>query len=527
VSSSGKGGGKSRRSKATAVPVALLAAALRSQSEGVFIATRRVGSNGLKIIFANASFCAMTGHAESWLVGRAHGLFHVEASEIERLRVWLNEAHPKQPLVGEGHLLRADGSTIYASWSFDPLGGANGKITHVVATYRDMTEKHRLQEALVHAQRLDAVGRLAGGVAHDFNNLLSVINGYCELLAVRTTTDEESLRQLNEIHAAGRKAAALTQQLLTFSRRQPMDSRITNLSELVQENAEIMRRLLGESGRLELELDENLANVRTDPAQFQQVLLNLVLNARDALRDNGRIVVRTVNREIKPDEEQRGPGDVPPGHYAMISVTDNGTGMDRETQGHLFEPFFTTKPNGKGTGLGLALVYGVVQQSAGFIRVKSELLVGSTFDILLPAVSEPVQRAARIGTMSPFPSTRGSESVLLVERDDVVRKMVAGILTTDGYRVIAAATPADALIAARSAGRPIQLLIGNISGEGEKLARALEAAKPGLRIINVCAPETAEPLDWVSPAHQFPMSKPFALSELLTSVRRLLDTRRR
>lgn len=469
----------------------------------------------------------MTGHLERELIGQAHGLFHADSAEIARLRPWLSGARPGQPLVGEGYLLRANGSTLYASWSFDPLFNARGRLTHIVATYRDMTEKRRLQEALVHAQRLDAVGRLAGGVAHDFNNLLSIINGYCEMLAIRLASDEQAVRDITEIHTAGRKAAGLTQQLLAFSRRQPMDSRVINLNDLVKENAEIMRRLLGETGQLVLELDEKLANVRTDAAQFQQVLLNMVINARDALRDQGRIVVKTENREIKLREGSGGLPCPPAGHYAMVSVTDNGTGMDSETQSHLFEPFFTTKPDGRGTGLGLALVYGVVQQSSGFISVKSELLVGSTFEILLPAVAEPVQRPSLVGTMSPFPSTRGSESVLLVERDEVVRKMVAGILTADGYRVIATGTAGEGLTAARAAGRPVQLLIANISGEGETLARALEAAKPGLRVINVCPPESAEPLEWIAPAHQFPISKPFALSELLTSVRRLLDTRKR
>lgn len=469
----------------------------------------------------------MTGHEERELVGQAHGLFHADPSEIARLRPWLKNARSGQPLVGEGYLVRANGTTVYVSWSLDPLCDARGRVTHIVATYRDMTEKRRLQEALVHAQRLDAVGRLAGGVAHDFNNLLSIINGYCELLAIRLASDEAAVRDITEVHTAGRKAAALTQQLLAFSRRQPMDSRVINFNELVKDNAEIMRRLLGEKGELLLELDEKLANVRTDPAQFQQVLMNLVINARDALRDQGRIVVRTENRIVKPLEGSGGLPCPPPGHYVMVSVTDNGTGMDSETQSHLFEPFFTTKPDGKGTGLGLALVYGVVQQSAGFISVKSELLVGSTFEILLPAVTDPVQRVSTVGTLSPFPSTRGSESVLLVERDEVVRKMVAGILTTDGYRVIATGTPAEGLTAARAAGRPVQLLIANISGEGETLARALEAAKPGLRVINVCPPESAEPLEWIAPSLQFPISKPFALSELLTSVRRLLDTRKR
>ena len=312
-------------------PAALLAAALRAQSEGVFIAECKCGALGLKILFANDSFCAMTGYSAQALVNRAHGFLHLERVDIERLRHWLPKAQPGQPLVGEGYLRRADGSSTSAAWSFDPLCNARGRMTHIVASYRDQTEKRRLQEALVHAQRLDAVGRLAGGVAHDFNNLLSVINGYCEMLAAHVASNPQSMREVAEIHHAGRKAAALTQQLLAFSRRQPLNARVINLNDLVNANAGIVRRLVGEAGKLELELGENLANVKTDPAQFQQVLLNLVLNARDALRDRGRIVVTTENRELKTGLNRR-QLDTPPGRYVAITVADNGTGMDAETQ---------------------------------------------------------------------------------------------------------------------------------------------------------------------------------------------------
>ena len=220
-------------------------------------------------------------------------------------------------------------------------------MTQVVATFRDLTEKRRLQEALVHAQRLDAVGRLAGGVAHDFNNLLAVINGYCEILAAHVAMNPQALREVAEIHNAGRKAAALTQQLLAFSRRQPFNSIILNLNSLAHENTEILRRFVGEAGRIDFDLAEGLANVKTDSAQFQQVLLNLVLNARDALRDRGRIMVRTSNRLITRGLNCRAT-DTPPGRYVVLTVEDNGTGMDAETQQHLLEPFFTTKPARQG-----------------------------------------------------------------------------------------------------------------------------------------------------------------------------------
>jgi PAS domain S-box-containing protein len=501
------------------VPASLLAAALRAQSEGVFIAERGRSSRGMKIVFANASFGLMTGYSAGELVGQFHGLLHPDKAELEKLRHWIKAAKPGQPLTGDGFLLRKDGRSISAAWSFDPLFDERGRLTHVVAAYRDQTERRRMHEALVHAQRLDAVGRLAGGVAHDFNNLLSVINGYCEMLAAHVSANPQALREVAEIHHAGRKAAALTQQLLAFSRRQPLNARVLNLNTLVRENAEILRKLLGNAGQLEFQLAEGLATVRTDAAQFQQVILNLVLNARDALRDKGRIVITTANREIKPGQNRRAT-DTPPGRYVSLSVADNGTGMDAETQKHLFEPFFTTKPEGKGTGLGLALVYGVVQQSGGYISVRSALLVGSTFEILLPALSEAAEEPPP--PVAPLPSMRGSETVLLVEDDEVVRKMVAGILTADGYRVSAAKAFGDAS-EDEFGGRPLQLLIANLAGEGEKHARRLLERHASLRVLCTSQHDFKMPVGWLPAERQACINKPYALSELLRAARKLLD----
>ncbi|HVU36184.1 MAG TPA: ATP-binding protein [Opitutaceae bacterium] len=502
------------------VSTALLAAALRAQSAGVFIGARRAGMPGLRIVFANDSFRTITGHTAAALVGQDWTALHVDRTEIERLREWLPNARPGEPLGGEGFIVRSDGGTLSAAWSFDALCNARGRVTHVIATYRDLTEKRRMQEALVHSQRLDAVGRLAGGIAHDFNNLVSVINGYCEILVAHVSGNPQAMREVSEIHNAGRKAAALTQQLLAFSRRQPLDARVLNLNDLIRDNAEILRRLIGAAGRLDLELDEELANVRTDSAQFQQVLLNLVLNGRDALRDKGRIAIKTENRSIT-GAHGRGAADIPPGRYVALTVVDNGTGMDSDTMKHLFEPFFTTKPEGKGTGLGLALVYGVVQQSGGTINVKSELLVGSRFEILLPAVDAPVERPP--SPVSPLPSLRGSETVWVVEPDEVVRKMVAGMLTADGYRVTAIDAPAA--VAARDAGalRSVQLLITTLDREGEKLARRIVGERPDLRVLMIGQDERDPSPDWVAAERLARLNKPYSLSELLRAARRLLD----
>ena len=500
----------------------LLAAALRAEGDGVFIAEAKPAANGFRIVFANESLCTMTGRTASELVGMNHGEIHVEAADMQKAMEWRKRGQVSGTLAGEGNLVRADGTFIYASWTFSPIPAANGKVSHVVAVYRDTTEKRRLQEALVHSQRLDAVGRLAGGVAHDFNNLLSVINGYCEMLAAKVSDRPQALREVNEIHKSGRRAAGLTRQLLAFGRRQPMDARVTNFNRIIRDNAEIMARLVGSAGELEIQLEEKLGNVRADPTQFQQVLLNLVINARDALRDRGCITISTSNRKIKAGTNTRNV-EIRPGDYVCLSVKDNGTGMDAETQRHLFEPFFTTKAEGKGTGLGLALVYGIVQESSGTITCHSALLAGTTFEILLPRVRDAEDATTRSAPLPALPVTRGHETILLVERDDVVRKMVAGMLTADGYRVHAAETLKQARKVARESERPIQLVIVDLAGEGAEFVRELNEKVGALRLLSIGNQEAPPPVEWLESTRQASLAKPFALSEISRNVRTLLD----
>jgi PAS domain S-box-containing protein len=501
-------------------PDALLAAAMRAQGDGVVISAASARPPlTFRIVFANDSFCAMTGRPLAELVHQRHATLHADRGDIAR---FARAPHAGPPFSGEGYLLLEDGSTLYATWSFSLIRNRRGRPTHLIASYRDTTEKRRLQEALVHAQRLDAVGRLAGGVAHDFNNLIAIINGFCEMLAAHIADRPQALREVNEIHQAGLRAAALTRQLLAFGRRQPMDARIMNFNDLARNNAEIVVRLLGSSGRLELDLAPDLHNVRADPTQFQQVLLNLLINARDALRDHGCVTLSTANREIKPGRNRR-ISDVPPGRYVCLSVTDNGTGMDAETQKHLFEPFFTTKPEGKGTGLGLALVYGVVQQSSGYINVRSALLAGTTVEILLPEVQEPVEQDAAVVPISPLPETRGHETLLVVEDNDVVRRMLAGMLTTDGYHVLAAKTTKAMLALAREQPRPVQLLIAVAEKGTAAAVRTLRARWPDLRVLLVGNLDVPSPLAGLAPSHQTGLAKPYALSEILRRVRMLLD----
>ena len=510
------------RPAAPGLPDSLLAAALRAEDEGVYLARFTRGAEGLEIVFANETLGTMVGRTAAALQGHGPAWLHADRADVQRLARWRRTARAGHPLTGEGYLLRQDGSTLHAAWTVSVIPATRGHVTHVVASYRDTTEKRRLQEALMHAQRLDAVGRLAGGVAHDFNNLLSVINGYCQILAGQVADQPRILKEVEEIHRAGQKAAALTRQLLAFGRRQPLKTRVININRFVRSQAEILARLLGTAGQLELALDPNVGQVRIDPAQLQQILLNLTLNARDALRRRGVVLIRTARRRVKAGLNRRFT-DNAPGDYVGLSVVDNGTGMSPETQRQLFEPFFTTKPEGQGTGLGLSLVHGVVQQSGGFITVRSELGRGSTFEVMLPETRLRESAADRRAGIDPLPAARGHEQVLLVEEDEVVRKMLTGLLTAYGYRVLAVKSPAAAPREIRRLPHPVELLITSFAHGGDQVARALHGATPGLRLLVTTARETTATPAWLKRVRWAHLPKPYALSELLKAARALLD----
>ena len=464
----------------------------------------------------------MTGYTGAELSEHGQGVLHEKKEDLTQLHRWQTKLAPGSILSGEGFLTRKDGERLYASWNYCPVSDERGRVTHIVGTYRDLTEKRRLEEALMHSQRLDAVGRLAGGVAHDFNNLLSVINGYCEMMVSKPKVRRLASRELEEIHQACQKAANLVRQLLAFSRRQANSPKVINLDQLVRENASILTRLLKPTRSLEFSLASKTANIRVDPAQIQQVLLNLTLNARDALPEGGSATITTAVRHMR----HQNAANIPPGAYAVLSVADNGTGMDEEVRAHLFEPFFTTKDIGKGTGLGLALVYGVVQQSAGFIHVQSAVGQGSNFEIFLPLVDSPVQAATT--SLPPLPDTQGREQVLLIEEDEVVRKMVADILNADGYRVDALATSREALELLKKDRPLIDLIIVQIgakpSRDDETLARSLHLMLPVVRVLTICNPDCV-PFPDLNPAFQTSLPKPFSLSALLKAARTLLDAK--
>ncbi|MCC6860858.1 MAG: response regulator [Bryobacterales bacterium] len=420
---------------------------------------------------------------------------------------------------------KKDGTVINVEVTTHELTFMGRKARLVLAI--DVTERIRLEEQLRHSQKMEAVGRLAGGVAHDFNNLLTVITGYGQMLLSRFPPDDPMHADMEEILNAANRAAILTGQLLAFSRRRVTEPRILDLNHVVENMDKMLRRLIGEDIRLESKLDPDLALVKVDPGQLEQVIMNLVVNARDAMPNGGSIFIETANVELDAEYARTHLG-VHAGVYAMLAVTDTGRGMGPETMNHLFEPFFTTKAPGKGTGLGLSTVYGIVKQAGGDIWVYSEPGKGTTFKIYLPRVEEGAE-AGRPKAPS-VARARGTESVLVVEDDPEVRTMIGRILTQQGYRVLEAADGAAALNLAREQREPIHLLLTDVimsDLSGRALAKLLAADRPDLKVLFMSGytGSAAVQIGELDPGVQF-IQKPFRPDALSRKIREVLDAPR-
>ena len=341
-------------------------------------------------------------------------------------------------------------------------------------------------EKLLQSQKMEAVGRLAGGVAHDFNNILTGILGYSEILSAKIPSDHSNSKFVNEIHKAAKRAAALTNQLLAFSRKQIMKPQVLHLNDLIRNLEKMLERLLGEDIELEAVLQEGLWHVKADPSKIDQVLMNLAVNARDVMPDGGKLVIETRNARLDTDYAKRHPGIAKPGDFVMFSVSDTGTGMDKETLSHLFEPFFTTKELGKGTGLGLSTVYGIVKQSGGYIWAYSEPEKGTCFKTYLPRVQEEKPPSSEICMHSSGSSKRYSETILVVEDDVTVRSLVPLMLRQEGYVVLVASDGEEALRIFQNHDGRIDLVITDVimpKMNGPELADRLTQLKPDSKVL--------------------------------------------
>ena len=399
-----------------------------------------------------------------------------------------------------------------------------GTITGYRGILRDITTQRQLEHQFRQSQKLEAVGQLAGGIAHDFNNLLTLIAGNAEIALTPLLPDDPLRRNLEDVLSAAERAAGLTRQLLAFSRRQVLQPKVLDLNAVIAGIEKLLRRTIGEDVELAMALDPELGRVRADPGQIEQVLMNLAVNARDAMPGGGRLSFETANVELD-DELARSHVAVTPGFYVMLAITDTGCGMDRETQNRVFEPFFTTKDPGKGTGLGLSTVYGIVKQSGGFIWVDSEPGHGTTFKTYLPRVEDqaawtPVDRA------SDRP-TGGCETILLVEDEEGVRKLAALILERQGYRVHSAGDPAEAVRRCEQHRQVPDLLVTDMvmpTMSGLKLAKRILALLPETKVLYISGYVDKAVLGAADLVTDKPfLAKPFTAAALLRSVREVLD----
>jgi PAS domain S-box-containing protein len=462
---------------------------------------------------------SLLGYApETWVGSAKAWLACVHEDDADRVRAERRYcAGTKLPFRSEYRLLARDGRVVWVR--DEAVVSSEGPLQRpqLQGILLDVTYAKQLEEQFRQAQRAESIGRLAGGIAHDFNNLLSIVLSYAEIMMRRLNEGDPLRRDAEEIRKAGERAADLTSKLLAYSREQTLQTRVVDLNRLVREMGGMLRRVIGEDITLETELAENLRAVQADPGQVEQVLMNLVVNARDAMPQGGTLHIATANQRI--DEEYAHACGVAPGEYASIVVTDTGVGMAEDVKSRIFEPFFTTKERGRGTGLGLATSYGIIKQSGGWIAAESALGAGAAFGVHLPAVggvegSAPPRREGGR-------STAGTETVLLVEDEPAVRKVTARILAEQGYQVLQAGDGVEALVVADAHPQPIHLLLTDVimpGMGGRDLAEHMRAKRPDIRVLFTSG-YTDEGME-SDPAL---LPKPYAATSLLERVRESLD----
>ncbi len=354
---------------------------------------------------------------------------------------------------------KKDGSETFVRESARCVRDKDGNVQYYEGIVEDITEQKQLEAQFRQSQKMEGIGRLAGGVAHDFNNLLTVISGHAELASVSLDKQDPLHDDLKEIQNAAHRAAQLTRQLLAFSRKQTLQPKVLDLNDIVRELDKMLKRVIGEDIDLETIVATDLWRVNADPGQIEQVIINLSTNARDAMPGGGKMVIETQNIELDEEYADKHP-DVTPGPHVMLAISDNGCGIKENVKSHIFEPFFTTKEEGKGTGLGLSTVYGIVKQSGGNIWVYSELDKGTTFKIYLPMVTQEADELSREADVSEAP--RGTETILLVEDEEGVRKLAVRILKGQGYKVLEAESGVDALLICQKMQKPVDIVITDV-----------------------------------------------------------------
>ncbi len=476
------------------------------------------------IIYANQSFLRISGYSLDEIVGRNCRILQgpeTDASVVQQLHACVTAG--KSCLV-ELQNYRKDGTTFWNGLSISPIFDVAGQVTHFVGVLTDISPVKLLEEQYRQAQKMEAVGQLAGGVAHDFNNLLTVISGYSELLLDLLPNDDARRDAVKAIHEAGERAASLTRQLLYFSRKALLETQVLSLNSVVTDTERLLRRMLGEDIVLTTVLAPDLSRVRVDPGQLAQVLMNLAVNARDAMPRGGQLTIETSSIELDQTYADLHI-ECQPGRYVLLTVSDTGCGMKPETQARIFEPFFTTKPAGKGTGLGLATVHGIVKQSGGNISLYSEMGIGTAFKVYLPAVDVPAHPSS--GASTAAKDAVGSETLLLVEDEDAVRAISLLTLQAQGYTVLEAENAAAALRVISQHVGHIDLLVTDVvmpGMSGRELADAVRRQLPGIKVLYMSGyTDDAVIRHGILQAEVAFLQKPYTPRVLASKVREVLD----
>lgn len=500
----------------------LLDRAIASFVQGLCITNPDQSDN--PIIYVNDSFLRITGYEREDAIGRNCRFLQgpkTQSESISRMRSALRDS---EPCTVELLNYRKDGKPFWNGLSISPIRDAAGRVTHYLGVQTDISPAKLIEQQFHQAQKMQAVGQLAGGVAHDFNNLLTVITGYSELLLGMLEPNDPMHEAVAAIADAGERAAGLTRQLLSFSRQAVLEMKVLDLNEVVKDSEKLLRRMIGEDIALTVILDPNLSRVKIDPAQTGQILMNLAINARDVMPRGGQLTIETSNVQL--DETYSALHlDCKPGSYVKLTVSDNGFGMAADIQGHIFEPFFTTKEPGKGTGLGLATVYGIVRQSGGTIEVYSEPGHGTSFKIYLPVVDEPLGSSTRNHQVAT--PKRGTETLLLVEDEETVRAFALRALQAQGYTVLQAANGKEAFEVIERYPDRVDLLVTDVvmpEMSGRELAEALCLRDPKLKVLYMSGyTDNAVIRHGILLAEVAFLQKPFTPLSLARKVREVLD----
>ena len=466
------------------------------------------------------------------VLGKTDADFNSNAAEVEAFRRDDQEVMESglERIVPEEPMTDAAGKQRWLYTVKRPLFGPSGRAEQLLGVALDITDRKQAEDQLRQAQKMEAIGQLAGGVAHDFNNILGVIVGYADMLLRDLPPGHPGVRRLEQIHRAADRATALTRQLLAFSRKQILQPRVLDLNAVVVEVEAMLVRLIGASIQIVTVPAADLGRVKADPGQVEQVIVNLAVNARDAMPQGGKLIIETANVSLDDTFRRLHPG-AQTGPHVMLAVSDTGCGMDALTLPRIFEPFFTTKDKGKGTGLGLSTVYGIVKQSGGYVAVYSEPGRGTTFKVYLPRVDEPLEQPPDAAPQSAPAAPRAEGTVLLVEDEAALRSMIQEILEEAGYTVLSSASPEEALAAARSHPGPVHLLLSDVVMPrmgGRDLAAQVSALRPGLRVLYMSGytDEAIVHHGMLDSGTHF-LQKPFTSDALLGRVRDLLGADRK